>query len=264
MSDMLNKLKDIGAQKIYEDTHIPVGHVQAIIYESFDDLTRVQYMGFISILEREYNLDLSDVKSNAMSYFDEKLEALPLADDGIFVVPSKTKSLTFIYIIIALLIFIAALYYTTDFANKTNNEPKIEEVVLQKQINKIEEIPAALDINKTQQEQNTTKIEEKIPAVAEVAVATQPIKILPRSRVWLGYIDVQTNKKYQKTFSTELDLNPDKEWLLIFGHGYIDIMLNGEKIKFSSKNTLRLLYKDASLKKITAQEFKKINRGRKW
>jgi len=264
MSDALNKLKDIGAQKIYEDTHIPVGHIQAILHESFDGLTRIQFMGFISILERDYNLDLSDVKSNAMTYFDEKTEALPIADDGIFVVPSKTKNLTLMYIIIALFIFVTALYYTTDFANKTNNEHKVEEVVLQKQMNKVEETPVVLDNNKTQQEQNSTKIEEKIPAVAEVVIATEPIKIMPRSRVWLGYIDVQTNKKYQKTFSTELDLDPDKEWLLIFGHGYIDVMLNGEKIKFSSKNTLRLLYKDASLKKITAQEFKRINRGHKW
>ncbi|WP_457744892.1 hypothetical protein [Sulfurimonas sp.] len=264
MSDALNKLKEIGAQKIHEDTHIPIEHIQAILYESFDGLTSIQYMGFISILERDYNLDLSDVKSNAMIYFDEKKKALPIADDGIFAVPSKTKNLTFVYIIIALFIFGAALYYTIDSADKTTNENKLVDVVLQKEIDKVKETPALFDINQTQQEQNITKIEEKKPVIPEVIVTNEPIKIMPRSKVWLGYIDVQTNKKYQKTFSDELDLDSKKEWLLIFGHGYIDVMINGEKIKFSDKNRLRLLYKDGSLKKITADEFKQINRGHTW
>jgi glyoxylase-like metal-dependent hydrolase (beta-lactamase superfamily II) len=98
----------------------------------------------------------------------------------------------------------------------------------------------------------------------EQMVPSQPLEILPRSRVWLGYIDVATNKKYQKTFSDALDLDADKEWLLLFGHGYVDLIVNGEKIHFSEKNNLRLHYKDGMLEKISLAEFKKINRGRKW
>ncbi|WP_434657458.1 hypothetical protein [Sulfurimonas sp. NW9] len=80
----------------------------------------------------------------------------------------------------------------------------------------------------------------------------------------MGYIDVATNKKYQKTFTGEFDLDPDKEWLLIFGHGYIDIVTDTEKKKFNSKKTLRLLYKEGAVKELTFEEFKRLNRGSSW
>jgi len=38
MSEALDRLKKLGAQKIYEDTHIPINQVQAILYENFDGM----------------------------------------------------------------------------------------------------------------------------------------------------------------------------------------------------------------------------------
>jgi hypothetical protein len=35
-------------------------------------------------------------------------------------------------------------------------------------------------------------------------------------------------------------------------------------LKFKTKYNLRLLYKDAKLTKISLDEFKKLNRGKKW
>lgn len=82
--------------------------------------------------------------------------------------------------------------------------------------------------------------------------------------MWVGYTNVVTNKKEQKTFSNELDLDGNSEWLMIFGHGYVSVIAHGKEHKFSDKNVLRLHYKDGSLEKISADEFKRLNRGHKW
>ena len=74
MNKGLKKLKSIGSQKIHETTHISKAHVQAILDEKFDNLHSVQLAGFVSILEREYDIDLSELKNNAILYFNENIQ----------------------------------------------------------------------------------------------------------------------------------------------------------------------------------------------
>jgi hypothetical protein len=268
MSDALTKLKDLGAQKIYEDTHIPIGHVQAVLDEDYEALTRIQFLGFLSILERDYNIDLEDVRSRAIAYYEEQTSSQPLADDGIFVVPSRPKNFTLFYIILVIFIFLVALYYTVDVANQKNNEnlAKVQHKTLPVKENNLtnenEELISTSDDNSTQLMQEQTDVNDS--NVSNVAAKLEPLEILPRSRVWLGYIDVATDKKYQKTFSDELDLDPTKEWIFIFGHGYVDVIANDKKIHFSDKKTLRLHYQNGQVDKITVDEFKQLNRGHKW
>ncbi|WP_297432596.1 hypothetical protein [Sulfurimonas sp.] len=270
MSDALEKLKSLGAQKIYEDTHIPVRHVQAILDENYEGFSRMQFLGFVSILERDYDIDLQEIKSHAIEYYDAQMATQPLADAGIFVTPSKQKNFTIFYIVVALFIFLLALYYTLGVANEANNtnttavqiKTPLKQTGEQAVVPQTKKIPIVSDVNSSEKEQNLTKqVEQKVVKIAE---KSEPLEILPRSKVWLGYINVATNKKHQKTFSNELDLNASNEWLFIFGHGYIDVIVNGEKRHFSDKNTLRLHYKDGVLEKISTDEFKKLNRGRKW
>ncbi|MDQ7066723.1 MAG: hypothetical protein Q9M40_01265 [Sulfurimonas sp.] len=116
MSEELEKLKSLGAQKIYEDTHIPVLHVQAILYSSFDSLQRVQFLGFISILEREYHVDLSSLKASGTAYFDD-LDAQNL-DESLVVIPNKKKQKSNIYLVIFIFLFGILIVYNLDYSSK--------------------------------------------------------------------------------------------------------------------------------------------------
>jgi len=300
MSDKLKKLKDLGAQKISEDTHIPVWHIEAILDENYEGFTRIQFFGFLSILEREYDIDVSNERAAAKAYYDENSSVEPLAENGVLVLPEKEKNFTPLYILIVIAIFLGALYYT--FNNVAKYPKSINMTMMQKQL--------PVDTNKTTtqtqlstaQEKNSTKqqifktsitsikrvVVDKNSTVVKVAptkkvVVTEEknmtieskkikqqvkkfgaLEILPRSKVWLGYIEVPTNIKHQKVFSNKLDLDGNKEWLLVSGHGNIDVIAAGKKTRFSSKSTLRLHYKDGKLEKISVTEFKRLNRGRKW
>jgi preprotein translocase subunit SecG len=263
MSEALEKLKDIGAQKIYEDTHIPVEYVQTILYESFDGMNKIQFVGFISILEREYGEDLSAIRARGVSYFDEKStpdEAI--MDDAIFKKSSpKKKNLTIIYIVLVIILFIISIFYTTQSANES-----MQSAIQENEIIKDAKKNILADANSS--DENVTTLNDDLNETAvktsEPKAVVHSFKIIARTEVWLGYIDVATDKKYQKTFEGEFDLDPTKEWLLYFGHGYIDVITDGKKESFNSKNTLRLHYQEGNISEISINEFRKLNRGNTW
>ncbi len=270
MSETLERLKDIGAQKIYEDTHIRIEHVQAILHENFDGLSKMQFTGFISILEREYGEDLSAVRARGVGYFDEKNASdEAITDDTIFKSSSKKKNLTVVYIIVAIVLLIAAIFYTMQSTNKTLKSATKENKIIQNVQKSI-----AADVNGSENNSSDENVSVVLvdtntslalpKKVKEPKAVPHSLKIIARTKVWLGYVDVDTDQKYQKTFEGVFELDPAKEWLLYFGHGYIDVVVDGKKEKFSSKNTLRLHYQDGNITKISINDFKKLNRGNRW
>jgi hypothetical protein len=98
----------------------------------------------------------------------------------------------------------------------------------------------------------------------EPVKVVKSFKIIPSSQLWIGYIDLSTYKKYQKLFTGELDIDPNKDWILTLGHGYVKIEIDGEVTEFNDKLNIRLLYKDSKISKISFSEFKELNRGNKW
>ena len=284
MSEALERLKQIGSQKIANDTHIPVEHVQAILYESFEDLTKVQFIGFISILEREYKEDLGDVRERFINYFNEIDDSDQLlTNDTIFKAPEKKLNLKPFYLTGIAFLLIGALFYYTN--SKSKIIPKDKEV--SQEVQKVEEHKL---VTPNKEEQNTTMQESKlvvssdvneskpevlpvvkpVPKVEKKKLVEQPtaikdsFEIIARKKVWLGYIDVKKHKKYQKIFLGKLSLDPQKEWLLYFGHGMIDLVVDGKKEKLSLKTRVRFHYKDGKVTPISLAEFKRLNRGKAW
>ncbi|MDF1883719.1 hypothetical protein JHD49_07210 [Sulfurimonas sp. SAG-AH-194-C21] len=260
MSEELTKLKSLGAQKIYEDTHIPVLHVKAILEHNFDSLQKVQFLGFVSILEREYSLDLSSTKASGIAHFDDK-DAENL-DENLFIIPKKKKNSNATYSVIAIIIFIIVMVYKVgSFGEDQVKEQVVDDALIHKMqetmkpVVKVEEVNTTLEVNTTQ---------AIVEIIEPVEVIPKSFKIVTKSKVWVGYINVKTNQKKQKTFKGEIDLDPEKKWLLLFGHAYIDMYIDGEIVKVNSRDKIRFVYEDGSVEAISAKEFKKLNRGRKW
>lgn len=278
----LNKLKDIGAQTIYETTHISKAHVQALIHESFESFSSVQFLGFISILEKEYHIDLSELKKKGLSEIEQNTP--DTSSNTLFLEDTHKKSYKKIYITLILFLSIFTLYFYIN-GNKPaekvlSNEPTMQEM-LDKEIK--QEVKVKKSVKPTVVEQNTTK--EKIEDVKEekqiqkVVVTkeqnlTKEIKnkkaikhsltITTKKKLWIGYIELPSYKKHQQTFKGSLDLDPSKEWLILTAHGYVDVNLDGKVQNFKTKHRLRFIYKNNKLTKLTFKEFKKLNRGKAW
>ena len=106
--------------------------------------------------------------------------------------------------------------------------------------------------------------EQQVEEVVEPIAVERSLKILPKRRIWAGYINIATNQKYQKVFKKEFALNTDTDWLLLFGKGTAYLEVNGEVEKFSSTQNMRFKYVNGKFEKITVTEFKILNKGRKW
>ena len=260
MSEVLEKLQKLGAQEIHEATHIPIQHVKAILESDFKGFSKIQFLGFISILEREYQSDLSEIKKDGLAFFEEnntpKIES-------VFITPKRNNKNKILYASIIIVIFILILIFKANSGSEAVTEDiNVDNSVIN---SVVEEINSTKDksIDDTNSSLETEEL-NSTKKIIEEPIVEKSFTIIPKSKVWFGYIDVETNKKYQKTFSHELSLDTNKEWLLMFGHGYIDMYIDGKIVKFNSRNNLRFVYKDGKLRTINKAEFKKLNRGRSW
>jgi hypothetical protein len=283
MEESLKILKDIGAQQIHKDTHIAKEHVQAIIHGSYDDLNNIQFLGFVSILEREYKVDLSELKNKAKEHFDE-IASKSAEDPHVFVTPEREQNNATVYVALGIVIFLSVIYYSYGYLSSmadnniteidntqiedakkivaTSHESERTPVIVVDDLNGSEG-KAADDMNQT--ESLTTTVEELLEEVVEEPVkVVRTLKILPKNKIWAGYINIETNQKYQKIFRKEFAIDVSENWLLLFGSGTVHLEVNGEKKTFSSKQNMRFKYVDGEFTKITVTEFKELNKGRKW
>ncbi|MBL0707709.1 MAG: hypothetical protein JJW00_01500 [Sulfurimonas sp.] len=300
MSDGFEDLKGIGAQNIYEQTHITRRNAQAILDENFEQMTKMQTLGFVSILEREYEVSLGSLRETVEKYFDvqKSSEVHELQENTkVFVTPKRNKNYTLLYAGVTLLIFALAVFFTLDISSKAAikiSSYSVDDSAIESAKESIEEnITKKAELAEDKNE--TTEIVVPKPEIAEVIKVIKPIevpevvklvevpevvevveapkvakvekslKIIPKGRLWIGYIDLQTYTKKQKIFSGELDIDPSKDWIMALGHGYVKVVIDGNTTEFKQKSNIRLLYKDSKISKITFKEFKKLNRGNnKW
>ena len=297
MSYGSDKLHEIGIQKIHIDTHITLMHINAILNEDFAVINRVQFLGFLSILEREYDIDLSDIRVDGEEFYKQQKDSTSDDNNSVFITTGNNKTFKVLYISIGLILFLTAVLFTINYQfdskskdvsvdNRVINEVKksiidekpkkkdefIPPIIKPKPQIKIEEQPKkrVLEAKKTtiQEEPVSAKIKkEKTKPKKILKKVVEPIKplvVFPKRKLWIGYIDVVKNKKYQKIIKKPLTLDGNKKWLLFLGHGNVNIEVNGKLKEYKTKDSLRFAYKNGKIKRVTLGEFKKINRGNRW
>ncbi len=267
MSDGLEKLRSIGIGNINEQTHIAKHYLEDLFSENFETMTKVQFLGFISILQREYNIDLGEFKASSEEFYaDEALNVkLP---KKVFIATRKRKNYTSIYVGVVIVVFIIAILVKFDLTS--NSVEKLKSIPMDNIAIKNAQENIREAISENIEEINTTIVDDdNLTIVSDINISqddnvSTSFKLLSDSRLWVGYIDLQNAKKYQRFFKDFLELDPKKEWLLLFGNRQVKVELNGEIKKFSSENNIRLLYKNNTVTKLDIQEFKDLNNGKKW
>lgn len=268
MMASFDTLKRIGAQKIHEDTHITKSFVEIILREEFGNLTRIQYLGFLSIIEREYHLELNELRAKAQTHFDHE-DRLVQKNQEIFVrvkTPKSKKPLLIWGLVVGILVVVAFSYFKS---KQPVNHPVDDKLILSA-TQTLKEIAEKNESDlELRSEQNTTLAVSEEALLAELpegvkSVENRLLQIVPKSKVWIGYIDNETKSKRQNTISEPFELNASKSWLLVFGHGHLDVVLSEQNLSFSTQNNLRLLYQDNMIREIDYEEFKELNNGQAW
>ena len=290
MSYGFERLKEIGISKIHKDTHISMVNLKYILNEEFDKINKVQFYGFMSILEREYDLDLSGLKSDTLEHYSKTSKMIEDVDENMFVATSTKKSrykktiISFVISVLVLIVAVVAIFTylknrnidssnTAIELNKSTLKQKKTEHILPTVVEEKKELIKEPKVQKEvvtiadkleQQEQLKENVIKEIYSDADPKAVINDVIIVPKSRVWIGYINLTVGTKNQKTTSKPIKLVGEDEFLFIFGHGNVDIKVDEDTFSFDERKSLRLHYKDGVVEKITLEEFKKLNNGRKW
>jgi len=107
-------LEENSVKAISKKTNISEENLEVLFNGEFDVLKKVKTMGFISIIEREYNADLKPLREQALAYYHENSD-----DDGIVLdaplVEKKKGGSGFLRLMVLILLGVASWYFITQF-----------------------------------------------------------------------------------------------------------------------------------------------------
>ncbi len=248
MNENIEYLQSLGIEKIVQDTHIPKEHVAGILKNEFSNFTKVQFLGFIAILEREYNLDLTSLKDEGLEFFKTHapVKKAPAGNSELFVVTDKRRNFTPLYIALATIVFIVGAFVTFKMTSKDDavlqQDLFVEEMMDTKKIEQIQDtIASSKDSSKIQvavpvvqqqehnvtdatQEQNNTQSTQDIQQATTQVSAVETPQTVQEQHHTNEAVAVQ-NLIFKPSYRT---------W-----YGYIDIKTHKKKHTTSSR-TLRL------------------------
>lgn len=264
----LEKLREIGVEKIHDQTHIARKFVEDILNEKYFSMNKIQFAGFISIIERDYNMDLHEL----IEAYNARLKKENAEDEEPFVVSAqeseKQEKKKGIYIIAALAT--AAILLTVFALNSpVEDEPfqtpvlKIESEVTESEINNSTIEEAKTNLTQLSNGSNVIEVEE-LNTTVEPLLQISKFEIIPQNNLWIGIIDLETFSRTQKLTSSPLELAANKEWLLVMGHGFVHFNVNGEEMQFKDAKKAWFAYENGKLTKLSRDEFKDKNRGKAW
>ncbi|WP_294952627.1 hypothetical protein [Sulfurovum sp.] len=112
----LNELLEENSTKtISQKTKISEDNIEYLMNNDFGAIKKVKTLGFISILEREYHIDLSKLREDALAYYAEhdKNENVTLGLP--IVVEEKSGRSKWLWLLVAILLGYASWYFLTQF-----------------------------------------------------------------------------------------------------------------------------------------------------
>ncbi len=231
-------------------------------------MNKIQFTGFISIIEREFGVDLHELTEEyAVQYNTEASKA-----SEPFVISQqeniKQTQGKGVYIAAGLLVMAVVILMLKPSSEKdevVQAPATIETTPVVKEINDSAIEEAKLNLSSLG---NTTiHAEESEVVVDELRVEpahTSKFEIIPRSNLWIGIINLETFERTQRLSFSPFELDKDKDWLLVMGHGFVNFDVNGETVGFKEESKVWFSYENGTLRKLSRSEFKEKNRGKAW
>jgi len=131
------------------------------------------------------------------------------------------------------------------------------ESIVQEVINGADQV-VAKTVNEVASEAN----ESSSAPVASISTIT----INPtRGTLWFGFINIDTKKRreFMKKSSTPFDIKGGR-WLLVTGHGYVDIVSDVSSIELADRKKHFFYIDSKEIKTLTKKEFRSMNGRRGW
>lgn len=267
--DCLEKLKKIGIKKINQETRISVGVLENILEKRFDKIQRVWVVGFLPILERHYDVDLSEWLQEYDAYHLEnqdsksagayKIRELELDTQqrhdyfqNFFQRLDLRKALISLVILLVILLVIFIYKLITDSRSQSGMETEEQHVTVE-----TSEQPKTNDIYS---QLNTQNVQEKEPEPLALPPLPAPkdgeIMITPKGELWFQVYNPQTKEKQDHTIKDAYIMQVPKDGtFIIFGHkGFSLVYVNGSK-NYDGGGPIRFIVENGRLKYIKYSDY---------
>ncbi len=296
MQDGLEFLKTLDAKDIYTKTHISYASIDAILNKSFEKLERINLTGFISILQREYEIDLSDFRIEFEAYLEEHANDKPVRTQiGENFKPQRSNKKWW-WVLLLIITIAGALFYATTIDITINKDGTVHEIndsqIDEAKEKLLENKPLQPYLQKNEINVSTvTKVEKSSSLAKEIDIIdtdvvktieldaveisttveattlqlqNEVIVIVPKKKIWIGMIELPGMKKKDHIATQNITIDNTKDWLIVFGHGHVSIEKDNEILEFSKDRKMYFIYESGRLKQIDTDEFKMRNRGMIW
>jgi len=196
--DNIKVLEEIGLKKVSDETHIEQKYIKYMVDCDFEKLNRINTLGFVKILSRAYNLDLSAWVEAFEEYWLETHK-----DDenkGLFIVVDENRqSRKFLLLILLIIVVATVSFLFALFENKINLDNYIKKEDTSFVQSKIVE-----DAQKTLDEINTSEVKDAA-AIEEIIGdqnQTENIEVIDEAENNATVVDTVIEKA-EETVGTE-------------------------------------------------------------
>jgi hypothetical protein len=267
-------LQALGIEKVHEQTHISRDKLELVMGKAYGEIGRVQFMGYISILEREYGIDLNGIKEEYKAFYNDNADMLAPKPSVILQANSNSKPKWVVAGIGLIALLIVGGYI---LQGKLTTAP--QEDVMHLTTAAVEVVDQNSDANVSDlNETNTSVAPVAVPEVAPVLapdmnksvkpaktlVLVKELSILPKYKVWYGIIDVASGEKTQGVTKDPITIDTAKNLLIVMGHGRVEIAYPDGKTRLDDRNTVYFASEQGAMKQITHKEFLERNGGKNW
>jgi hypothetical protein len=271
--DLLKKLDN---DELYNKTYITIDNLEAIKNKKFQAFSRFKLMGFIDILSKRLELDLSELRKEANQYFDSVepvVKEEPMNNP--IILNDKNKRMIFgvVATIIGMLIVIFLYFKLSSDTQKDVTDIEVSppsSVVVTPPIEQIIENNISVEVNSTETNSSfeaSKSIEPAIEQKGQKVVTSNDgeiIKIVPTKKVWIGIINLDTKEKKEHVTSDELVIDTSINQIIVINGAYLSLMVGNEEKRYDFDGRVRFLCKDGKIKEIKFAEFKALNDGKAW
>lgn len=265
-------LEENSIPSIHKKTRISVENLTKIFARDFTGLKKVQAYGFLSILEREYNVDIGEIKAECEAYFG----SLENSDEAIIAYPPPAKNSYYLWIwlfLIGVLVAIGWYFlresYTSLIANSSSKEAFVAEVPAlidedivasltpQATSNEVEDVSLA-DTNDTN-ESNVTNTQ-----VADTDAGVDFIHIIPAKKLWFGTVNLETKAVADKIANVPFEFDLAQEWLVATSVAPFTMKSSTDEQNYSDTKSHYFHINKFGAKEITKDEFVSLGGPKKW
>ena len=281
-------------KEISNQTNISEENIERLQAEDFSYMVKAKALGFISILERDYNADLAPTRDKALAYYDKTFGS----EQSISVMAPKAeekngRSKLFPLLIFALLAY-ASWYFITQFDKKTLatmmpfGGDKIEKSFATKGEEKLKgndalSIGDALKIQKSDSKHLTTnkntltnKPQEIVqPVTVHRVVSTnrnthtltrdKKIILLPAKKLWFGVVDMDTGKRDHFTVTKQYKMDVSNKDLLVATSRAKFAFINGSKTEeFNDAKSHYFKVNKEGIEELSKKEYVSQGGYKKW